>query len=129
MLTAIRGLRGQRRLRVEVVNQLSELLERRRFTPVSVRVAFFDDDGPRGGVAIRCALTVRPKRGPTIRVEHTARTHSAAFNGGLAILRRQLKRHVQRRRRRARYPTRRAPSVARDRRAGHRPRQRQDEGK
>jgi ribosome-associated translation inhibitor RaiA len=129
MLTAIRGLRGQRRLRVEVVNQLSELLERRRFTPVSVRVAFFDDDGPRGGVAIRCALTVRPKRGPTIRVEHTARTHSAAFNGGLAILRRQLKRHVQRRRRRARYPTRRAPSVTRDRRAGHRPRQRQAEGK
>jgi hypothetical protein len=56
MLTTIRGLRGQRQLRAEVLRQLSGLLERRRVAPVSMRVAFCDDDGPRGGVATRCAL-------------------------------------------------------------------------
>ena len=107
MLTAITGLRGQRRLRVEVVKQLNSLLARRRLTPVSLRAAFFDDDGPRGGVSIRCALSMRPRRGPTIRVEHAARTYGAAFKGAFAILKRRVKRHVQRRRRRARYPRRR----------------------
>jgi hypothetical protein len=65
---------------------------------------------------------VTPRRGPTIRVEHTARTYSAAFKGGFAIMRRQMKRHVQRRRRRARYPTRRTPAVARGRRRSRRSR-------
>ena len=36
------------RLCLEVVKQLSDLLERRPVTPVSARVAFFDDDGPSG---------------------------------------------------------------------------------
>ena len=116
MLTAISGLRGQRRFRSEVVKQLSALLERRRVAPVSVRVAFFDEDGPRGGVAIRCAITLTPRRGRSIRVEHTAGTHLAAFNGGFATLKRKLKRRIERRRRRARYPTRRRPMVVRGRR-------------
>jgi hypothetical protein len=104
MRTVVNGLRGQHRLRLKVAEQLSDLLERRRATPLSVRVTFFDDDGPRGGVAIRCALTVTPRRGPTIRVEHTARAHSAAFKGAFVILKRQLKRRVERKRRRVRYP-------------------------
>jgi hypothetical protein len=91
-------------LRHEVVEQLSRLLQRRAAAPRAVRVAFFDDDGPRGGVGIRSALTLTPQRGPILRVEHTARTYSAAFKGALTILTRRLKRRVQRRRRRARYP-------------------------
>jgi hypothetical protein len=63
-----------------------------------------------------------------IRVEHTARTYSAAFNGGLAILKRQLKRRVERRRRRARYPTWRTPAVTRGRRRADRRRQGRGEG-
>ena len=78
MLTAITELRGLPRLRVEVMRQLSDLLERRSLTPVSLQVEFFDDDGPRGGVAIRCALTMTPRRAATVRVEHRARTHDAA---------------------------------------------------
>ena len=100
----IRGLDGQPRLRGHVATRLTRLLTRRRITPRSVRVAFHDDDGPRGGVAIRCALTLTPSRGPILRVEHTARTRSDAFKGALTILARRLKRRVQRRRRRARYP-------------------------
>ena len=96
----IRGLDGQPRLRGHVATRLTHLLTRRRIVPRSVRVAFHDDDGPRGGVAIRCALTVRLPRRPLIRVEHTARTHRAAFNGGFAILERQLRRRVTRQMRR-----------------------------
>jgi ribosome-associated translation inhibitor RaiA len=104
MLARISGLRTRDRLRAEVVKQLNRLVARRGVAPRAVRVAFFDDDGPRGGVAIRCALTLTPSKGPIIRVEHTARTYPAAFNGALTILTRQLKRRIRRRRRRMRYP-------------------------
>src|ERR1051325_8364200 len=104
MLTRISGLRGRDRLRTDIVKQLNGLVARRSVAVRAVRVAFFDDDGPRGGVAIRCALTLTPSRGAIVRVEHTARTYSAAFKGALAILTRQLKRRVQRRRRRQRHP-------------------------
>ena len=96
----IRGLDGQPRLRGHGATRLTRLLTRRRITPRSVRVAFHDDDGPRGGVAIRCALTMRVPGRSLIRVEHTARTHRAAFDGSFAILERQLRRRVTRRMRR-----------------------------
>jgi hypothetical protein len=41
-------------------------------------------------------LTLRVLGRPLVRVEHTARTHRAAFNGGVAILERQLRRRVTR---------------------------------
>ena len=115
MVTRISGLRGRDRLRIEVVKQMRRLLERRGVPPGAVRIAFFDDDGPRGGVAIRCALTVI-SRGPSIRVEHTARSYSAAFKGALTVLTRQVKRRVQRQRYRMRYPRPR-PAAVRLRRA------------
>jgi hypothetical protein len=114
MLIKINGLRGRDRLREDVVNQIRRLMERRGGSPRAVRIAFFDDDGPRGGVAIRCAATLTPSRGPVIRVESTARTYSAAFKGSLAGLKRRLKRRIQRRRRRMRYPRPR-PSAGRTR--------------
>jgi len=86
MLIRISGLRGRDQVRIEVVKQIRRLLERRGVSPRAVRVAFFDDDGPRGGVAIRCALTLTPLRGPRIRVEHTAHAVSSiAIGGGVTI--------------------------------------------
>jgi ribosome-associated translation inhibitor RaiA len=114
MLRRISGLGGRDRLRAEVVTQIDRLEARRGAAPQAVRVAFFDDDGPRGGVAIRCALTLTPAKGPILRVEHTARAYAEAFKGALTILTRQLKRRVQRRRRRLRYPRSR-PATARRR--------------
>ena len=102
MFIEITGLPERDQLRIRAERLLHDVLERRR--AVAVRVAFFDDDGPRGGVAIRCALTLPPSRGPIVRVEYTARTHSAAFNGGVAILKRRLKRRAERSRRRTRFP-------------------------
>ena len=103
MLTRISGLTDRHQLRADIVKQINGLVARRGAAPRAVRVAFFDDDGPRGGVAIRCALMLTPSRGPILRVEHTARTYSAAFKGALTVLTRQLKRRAQRRRRRLRY--------------------------
>jgi len=113
MLTRISGLRARDRLQADVVTQIDRFVARRGVAARAVRVGFFDDDGPRGGVAIRCALTWTPSKGPIIRVEHTARTYSAAFGGALTTLTRRLKRRVQRRRRRTRFPrprSRRAPA-------------------
>lgn len=111
MLVRVSGLRGRDRLRSDVVTQIRRLLERRGASPRAVRIAFFDDDGPRGGVAIRCALTLTPSRGPSIRVEHTARTYSAAFKGALTVLTRRVKRRAQRQRHRTRYPRPRSAAV------------------
>jgi ribosome-associated translation inhibitor RaiA len=106
MRIGISGLRGRPGLGVEVVTRLSSLLERRRLTSVSVRAAFSDEDGPRGSMAIRCALTVRLGGARAIRIEHTSGTYGAAFRGALSSLKRQLERHAQRGRRRARYRAR-----------------------
>jgi hypothetical protein len=102
MFIEITGLHERDQLRIRAERLLHDVLERRR--AFAVRAAFFDDDGPRDGVAIRCALTVTPSRGPIVRVEHTARTHSAALNGGVEILKRRLKRGAERSRRRTRFP-------------------------
>jgi ribosome-associated translation inhibitor RaiA len=83
---------------------MSGLLGRRRLRPVGVRVSFSDEDGPKGGVGVRCALTVRLPGRPAIRVEHQTRTYPQAFEGAFEALKRQLKRTTRRRRQSRRYP-------------------------
>jgi ribosome-associated translation inhibitor RaiA len=103
----VRGLRVYPRLRIHITRRMSGVLGRRRIRPISARVTFSDEDGPRGGVGIRCALTVRLPGRPTIRVEHQARTYRQAFEGGFESLRRQLKRTTRRRWQSRRYPKKR----------------------
>ena len=67
-------------------------------------MAFFDENGPKSGVAIRCALMVRLPVRPAIRAENTAETHRLAFDGGFATLERQLARHREVSRERRRRP-------------------------
>lgn len=100
----VRGLRVYPRLRTHITRRMSGVLGRRRIRPVGARVTFADEDGPRGGVAIRCALTVRLPGRPTVRVEHQARTYRQAFESGFESLKRQLKRTTRRRRQSGRYP-------------------------
>jgi hypothetical protein len=101
MRIEITGLRERDHLRMRGERLLHDVLERRRV--VAVRAAFFDDDGPRRGEAIRCALTVTPRRGPAVRVQYSARTYAGSFNGAIAILKRRLKRRAERIRRRTRF--------------------------
>jgi hypothetical protein len=89
---------------MDVARQMNGLLGRRGVRPVRARVTFSDEDGPRGGIAIRCALTVRLPGRPSIRVEHQARTYRQAFQAGFETLKRQIKRTTRRRRQSGRVP-------------------------
>ncbi len=51
-----------------------------------------DENGPKGGRTIRCALEVRRPRRPAVHVEATATTPRLAFDAALGKLERQLKR-------------------------------------
>jgi hypothetical protein len=83
---------------------MSRLLGGRRLRPFGVRVSFSDEDGPKGGVGVRSALTVRLPGRPAIRVEHQTRTYPQAFEGAFEVLKRQLKRTTPCRRQSRRYP-------------------------
>lgn len=71
---------------------------------LAAQVAFFDDDGPKGGRAVRCGLTVRVPYRPAVRVEHTAETPRLAFDASFKSLERQLERYREMDRDRRRYP-------------------------
>jgi hypothetical protein len=54
------------------------------------------ENGPKGGLALRCALTVRRPHRPHVRVEDTAETARTAFDGAFAKLERNLARNQDR---------------------------------
>ena len=99
MTIDIRGM-DDRALCARVSRRVTAALGRLRVSPVAAQVVFFDDDGPKGGVATRCALTVRLPYRRALRVEHVAETPRLAFDGGFAVLERQLARFRERERRR-----------------------------
>lgn len=72
--------------------------------PVSARVAFIDDNGPKGGRALRCAITVQLPYRSAIRVEHSSTTPRRALDGAVARLERRLERYREIQRERRRYP-------------------------
>jgi len=74
---AIRGIPSDRTLRARVAKQMAAVLAPLRVTPVSAQVIFFDENGPKGGVSIRCALTVRLPYRPTVRVEQMGEAPAA----------------------------------------------------
>jgi len=102
MTIHIRGIPDDLALRSRIVREMSAALL--RLKPVAAQVAFFDENGPKGGVSIRCALTVRLPRWPTLRVEQMGETARLAFDGGLVMLRRQIERHTERAREQRRRP-------------------------
>ncbi len=99
----ISGLRDNA-LRTRISGRLSAALEPVQVKPLAAQVAFFDDNGPKGGRAVRCALTVRVPYRPTVRVEHTAETARLAFDASFKSLERQLERYREVDRDRRRYP-------------------------
>ena len=72
--------------------------------PVGGEVAFFDDNGPKGGPAARCALTVRLPYRPGLRVERRADTPRLALDAAFPVLERRLARYRERDRDSKRHP-------------------------
>jgi ribosome-associated translation inhibitor RaiA len=91
-------------LRSRVARLMTEALAKLTVGPVRGQAAFFDDNGPKGGRAMRCALTVRLPFRPSIRVERSAVTPRLAFDAAFAVLERQLERYRERDRDNKRHP-------------------------
>jgi ribosome-associated translation inhibitor RaiA len=104
MAIDIRGLSTDRSLRAHVTRRLTAALAQLAVKPVTAQATFFDENGPKGGPAMRCALTVRRPYRPHIRVEDTAETSRIAFDGALAKLEREIERSRERDRESKRHP-------------------------
>ena len=91
-------------LRGRVTRLMTEAIAKLAVAPVRGQASFFDDNGPKGGRAMRCALTVRLPFRPSIRVERSAVTPRLAFEATFAVLERQLERYRERDRDNKRHP-------------------------
>ena len=100
----ISGIERDAVLRARVGKLMTGAVERITVRPVRSQAVFFDDNGPKGGRAMRCALTVRLPYRPSIRVERSAVTPRLAFDAAIAVLERQLERYYERERENKRHP-------------------------
>lgn len=82
----IRGIPGDETLHRHVANTLRALVARLGLRPVEAQANFVDENGPKGGIDIRCGLTVKLPRRPAIHAEDVAATARLAFDAaGLAL--------------------------------------------
>ena len=100
----IRGVGPDTALHMRAATLLRRRLERLGTAPVSGRASFSDENGPKGGRAMRCTLTVRLPYRPTLRVERTDVDPRRAFDAAVAVLDRELKRYREVDRERRRHP-------------------------
>ena len=100
----ISGLGPDSALHMRAAALLRRRLERIGTAPVSGRASFFDENGPKGGRAMRCALTVKLPYRPTLRVERTDVDPRRAFDAAVTVLDRELKRYREVDRERRRHP-------------------------
>jgi ribosome-associated translation inhibitor RaiA len=104
MTIEIRGRAVSLRLQADVSRTLTDILKPLTVKPVAARATFFDDNGPKGGPAVRCALTIRLPYRPHLRAEATGVTARLAFDASLARLHRELERYRERDRDNKRRP-------------------------
>jgi ribosome-associated translation inhibitor RaiA len=104
MSLVMEGLALDDPLRAHIEDKLAAAMRGRRRPPTAVRVGFTDQNGPKGGVDIRCAITVEVPRRAPMHAEGVAETHRLAFDAALDTLARELKRDRERRRDAARRP-------------------------
>ena len=96
MVIDIQGVEKDKALRARAAKVVGAALEPIRMAPIRANVTFFDDNGPKGGLAMRCAMDVRLPYRPAIRVEQVAETSRLAFDGAFGALERQLERYRER---------------------------------
>jgi ribosome-associated translation inhibitor RaiA len=100
----LRGMAVDAALRRRALTAVTAAVARVGVQPVRAHVTFFDDNGPKGGRAARCALTVRLPYRPHVRVEKVAETPRLAFDAALAVLERDLEVYRERARDAQRHP-------------------------
>ena len=96
MVIDILGMEKDTALRARAAKVVGMALEMIKLAPVKAKITFFDDNGPKGGRGMRCAVDVRLPYRPPIRVEQVAETSRLAFDGAFGALERQLERYRER---------------------------------
>jgi ribosome-associated translation inhibitor RaiA len=96
MVIGIHGAEKDTALRARAAKLVGAALEPINLAPIRAKVTFFDDNGPKGGRGMRCAMDVRLPYRPAIRVDQVAETTRLAFDGAFAALERQLDRYRER---------------------------------
>lgn len=104
MLIDIQGVEKDKALRARAAKVVGAALEPIKRAPIRAKITFFDDNGPKGGLGMRCAVDVRLPYRPAIRVEQVAESGRLAFDGAFAALERQLERYRERARDSRRHP-------------------------
>ena len=82
----INGIDNDPALRALLAKRMGAALTQLAVRPLRAEAVFVDDNGPKGGRAMRCALTVRLPYRPSIRVERSAVTPRLAFDAAIAVL-------------------------------------------
>lgn len=101
---AVVGITAAQASRLAVEPQMRTILAPLGDGVRRVRVAFTDDNGPKGGVAVRCAIDVRVARWPEIHVEASAVSARRALDEALEKLAARAGRTREAVRDKRRYP-------------------------
>lgn len=104
MRIEIKGTGRDGALRERAADRLRATLAPLKVAPIAAQASFTDDNGPKGGRALRCALMVRVPYRPAIRVERTAVTRRLAFDAAVDALERRLERYREEDRDSRRHP-------------------------
>lgn len=104
MSVVIEGLGDDRALRTLIAGKVSNTLARLQVVATTVRVQFSDENGAKGGVDIRCSLTIDVPRRPELHADTIASEPRLAFEQAFAALERQIERDRERGRVERRHP-------------------------
>ena len=92
----IEGLTAGDALRPLIETRMGTVSGRRGARPTAMRVGFTDENGPKGGVDIRCAITVELPRRPAVHADALAESHRLAFDMAFEALEREIGRDRER---------------------------------
>ena len=104
MTLVMEGIALDDPLRPFIQDKMTAATGRGRMRPTAARVAFTDENGPKGGIGTRCALTVDLPRRPATHASGLGETPRLAFDAAYTALEHELSRERQRRRDVARRP-------------------------
>jgi ribosome-associated translation inhibitor RaiA len=93
---ALVGLTEREAEQLRVVARLGAILAPLGTAALSARLGLSDQNGPKGGVAIRCAIEASVARRAPIHVDARARSVRAAVTGAVNRLERRVRHEVQR---------------------------------
>lgn len=104
MSVVIEGLGDDRALRTLISGKITNTLTRLQVVATSIRVQFSDENGTKGGVDLRCSVTIDVPRRPELHADTVAPDARLAFEQAFAAVERQIERARERGRVERRHP-------------------------